>query len=534
MTRRGSVLFSVVVATAGFLLCLALTRDTPNVGVDGVVYLATASNIRDGRGITTPFTFVANAYPPRQAADFDGEVPLTHFPPLYPVAIGMVSLVGLSLSESARWLGALTLAIDLVLFGFLVRRATAVRSWLLPSAAVALLLLGPAATYGFGIGVGSRASWLALSGSVFAESLFLAWCLSGLLLLARWLRDPRPRWLVLVAASAAAATLTRFAGVSLVACAGLVVLAWGAGPIRRRGRAAALVVAGGLLPPVLWSLMSVAAGGESARAIVLHAPNQNVSRLLANGSLWVFPSSVPDRTRQVLFVIVLGGFLALAIDLIRLRARDPGTGLRRTLAVFAVCYLGTVEITRFFLDIATPIDGRLLSPLQPVVYALILGVLVTWMRARFSVTIDRAGAIAAVVAALVTLAGIGTTIDGLRDGFVPAPDQSALGHALDALPAGVPLVTNDPLNVWTASGRDSLVQPQRVDYTTGEVDPAFRARLAGTLRFLQETDGRYVYSPARLYGTAQPSSFRAGGLCLGRARDLPDGWSAWKPVRCRA
>jgi hypothetical protein len=408
-----------------------------------------------------------------------------------------------------------------------------VRTWLLPSAAVALLLLGPAATYGFGSGVAWRASWLSLSGSVFAESLFLACCLSGLLLLARWLQDPRPRGLVLVAVAAAAATLTRFAGVSLIACAGIVVLAWGAGAIGRRVRDAALVVGAALVPTVLWSLVNIAAGGESARAIVLHAPNQNISRLLSNGSLWFFPSSVPDTTRQVLFVIVLGVFLALAIDLIRLRARDPGTGLRRTLAVFAVCYLATVELTRFFLDIATPIDGRLLSPLQPVLYALMLGVLVTWIRARFRFSLERAAAIAAGVAAVVTLAGLATTIDGLRDGFVPAPDQSALGRALDALPAGAPIVTNDPLNVWTASGRDSLVQPQRVDYTTGEVDPAFRAKLAGTLRFLRDEEGRYVYSPARLYGTAQPSSFRAGGLCLGRARDLPDGWSVWEPVRCR-
>jgi hypothetical protein len=231
-------------------------------------------------------------------------------------------------------------------------------------------------------------------------------------------------------------------------------------------------------------------------------------------------------------VIVLAIFLALAIDLIRLRARDPGTMLRRVLAVFAVCYLATVEITRFFINIATPIDGRLLSPLQPILYALMLGVLVTWLRARFAFTIERASVIAVAVAALVTLAGIGTTIDGVRDGFVPDPDQSALGRALDALP-GVPPVTTDPLHVWTASGRDSLVQPQRVGYTTGQVDPQYHEELADTLRFLRENDGIYVFSPARLYGTAQPSSYRADGVCLGAERELPDGWSAWKPVPCR-
>ena len=143
--------------------------------------------IREGKGVTTPFTFVADNYTPRRAAKFSGAVPLTHFAPVYPLAIAAVGTVGLNETASARWLGCVTLVLDLILFGFLVKRATAARDWLLPGAAMALLLIGPSATQVLGV----PGSWLALSGSVLAESLFLAFGMLGLLALARWLDEPR-------------------------------------------------------------------------------------------------------------------------------------------------------------------------------------------------------------------------------------------------------------------------------------------------------------------------------------------------------
>jgi hypothetical protein len=415
MTKPVGALLLLPVAAAGFILCVQLTRETVNVGVDGVTYLATASNIDDGRGVTTPFTF-AN-YPPSDAVRFDGEVPLTHFPPLYPIAIAVVGALGLAPIDAARWLGCTTLALDLVLFGLLAKRATAARGWLLPAVATVLLLVGPAATQGFGLGLETVTSWLVLSGSVFSESMFLAFCLLGLLALARWLDEPSASRLGLVAAAAAAATLTRYAGVALIACAGIAALAWGTGGARRRARDAALLVGGAALPSILWALVTRMQGGESTRAVVLHVPGENLSRLLSTGSRWFFRSSIADPTRQVLFAVLLVVFAAMAADLVRLHARDPGTTARRVLALFAVCYLATVEITRFFLDASTPIDGRLLAPLQPVLYALMLGILVAWLRARVRMPSGRAGLAAAVVAALLALTGVASTLSDARKGF---------------------------------------------------------------------------------------------------------------------
>jgi hypothetical protein len=532
MARRLPVLLALVVAGAGFSLCLYLTRVTPSVGVDGVVYLATASNVRDGRGVTTPFTFVANAYTPRRAATFNGAVPLTHFGPLYPVAIAGVGTLGLTTIDAARWLGCVTFALDLILFGFLVKRATAVRDWFLPSIAMILFVVGPVPTYEFGIGFGLPASWLALSGSVFAESMFLGFCLLCLLALARWLDEPRGRWLGLAASAAAAATLTRYAGVALIVCAGIAALVWGTGGARRRARDAALLVGGGILPSVLWAMATTIQGGESARAIVYHRPGRNVAQLLSNGSAWFFPSSIPETTRQVLFVILVAVFAAMAVDLVRLNARDSGSSLRRVLALFAVCYLAIIEITRFFLDVATPIDGRLMGPLQPVLYALMLGILVRWLHARMRLSRARAGALAGALAAVVALGGISSMVSTVKAGFVPLPKEAAAGRQVAALPAKTILVTNDPLALWGSGGRDSLLQPQRIIYTTGRVNGAYTKELRDTLLFMREQRGLYVHTPTLGYGSAQPSDYRAAGMCLHLSRALPNGWSLWKPAPC--
>ncbi len=219
-------------------------------------------------------------------------------------------------------------------------------------------------------------------------------------------------------------------------------------------------------------------GGESSRAVVSHPPGRNLSQLLSTGSAWFFPSSIAATTRQLLFALLLGVFVAMAIDLARLQVRDSGRSLRRVLGVFAVCYLATIEVTRFYLDKATPIDGRLLGPLQPVLYALMLGVLVAWFRTRVGLSHSWVDVVAGVLVAGVVLVGVSSTVSLVRDGFVPPPQDAAAGRAIATLPADVTLVTDNSLELWTAAGRGSLFQPSSINYTTGEFDGDYGKKLA--------------------------------------------------------
>jgi hypothetical protein len=520
-------LLSAFVVLTGIGLCLQLTRDTPEVGPDGVVYLATAMNIRDGRGVTTPFTFVGDQYTPRRAADFDGAVPLTHFPPAYPLALASGGVLGLDGLDAARVLGCITLAVDLLLFGLLVKRATDAPDWLLPAAAMVLLLVGPA-----GIQVlGASASLLALSGSVLSESSFVAFTLGALLALARWLDQPDLRWLGLTAGLVAAAVLTRFAGLSLVACIGIAALAWGTGGLGRRIRDAALLVGGSLLPLLAWSVYSSAQGAETARDAAFHPVGGNLSLLLSIGSRWFSPSSIASQPRQIMFAALLVVLAAMMIDLARLRVHDAGRSVRRVLGLFAVSYVIVIELTHLF-NSATPLDGRILGPLQPVLYSLALGVLVTWLRARFhfasSLTLGVTGALVIVVA----LFGVSTTLDDVNDGSVPPRMNARVARAIAAVPRTAPIVTDNSVELWTATARGSLLQPQKFDYTTNEPDPAYADKLRDTLRFLRSGDGVYVRTPSGLYPNATPGAYRFDGTCLRRWKLLGGGWALWRPRRC--
>jgi hypothetical protein len=274
-------------------------------------------------------------------------------------------------------------------------------------------------------------------------------------------------------------------------------------------------------------------GGESTRAVVLHFPGtDDLTRLLSTGSRWFFRSSVPDATRQVLFTVLLGVFVAMAVDLVLLHARDAGTTVRRVLALFAACYLVTLEITRSLLDVSTPIDGRLLGPVQPVLYALMLGILVAWLQARVQMRAAGAGVVAGVVAASLALSGIAATVSDVRKGFVdPGTADVALTRAMADLPARVVLVTNQPVSFWSATRRDVLHEPQRVDATTGQVRSDYQEELGRTLELLRERRGLYVYRASSVNG-AGPSYFRDRGWCLQRSRVVSREWSLWKPARC--
>ena len=203
-------------------------------------------------------------------------------------------------------------------------------------------------------------------------------------------------------------------------------------------------------------------GGESARAVVLHPYGRNLSQVLVTGSDWFFPTSIGSTTRQVLFAVLAAFFLAITVDLARLRVRDSGRSVRRVLGLFAVCYLATIEITRFYLDSATPIDGRLLGPLQPVLYALILGVLAAWLRARFELSYSWITAVVSGLVVVVALTSISTSLSIVRDQVRPAAEKARRPERpLPHCPPAFPLSPTTPSSCGGQQGEVRSSNPNR-------------------------------------------------------------------------
>ncbi|MEA3019806.1 MAG: hypothetical protein QOI47_1330, partial [Actinomycetota bacterium] len=221
---RVDVVMCVVIGLAAALASLVATRDGVGIDADSAAYLSAAHSVVHGDGVVVPFSLYTDEYSPRDAATRAGHFPLTHFPPLYPLAVAAVSLPGLGVEDAARVLGALLLALNVALLG-------AVASRCVPNAAVRAAVLihavaGPVAGEALSV---HRRTWLFQHGQAMSEGLFTTFVLLTLLATLRYRRTPTRAALALVAASAGAALAVRYSGVALVAVAAIAVAMWSSG-----------------------------------------------------------------------------------------------------------------------------------------------------------------------------------------------------------------------------------------------------------------------------------------------------------------
>ena len=110
-----------VLGAGGVLTLLWVTRWGPGTEPDSVVYIAAARSLLAGEGLRVM----------KVIRRLGGEtlVPMTHFPPLYPVLISAIGLGGVEALEAARWLNAALFGGSVLLVGLVIRACTR-RAWL--------------------------------------------------------------------------------------------------------------------------------------------------------------------------------------------------------------------------------------------------------------------------------------------------------------------------------------------------------------------------------------------------------------------
>ncbi len=212
MTARRAALAVLALAGAGLALriwfLLDVTGDSSMVG-DGLEYLGLADGIADGRGYVSPFT------PPGVEAP-----PSAHKPPLYPLLLSFVSLLGGSghvpFQVASALVGTATVVVCAVLAGRIAG----------PRAAVLAAAIGAAYPV-----------FLVADASLRAESLYgLCVALTLLAAYAAW-RRPAAGRLVLLGGLIGLSTLARSEGLLLLLLLA-VPIAWGRAPPGRAGRVA--------------------------------------------------------------------------------------------------------------------------------------------------------------------------------------------------------------------------------------------------------------------------------------------------------
>jgi hypothetical protein len=275
-----------------------------------------------------------------QAQD-QGGAPLYWWAPVYPVAL---KLVGGSYS-GARFLNALLLIVGVLLVGSVAWRAIDARAGLI---AGALYAFSPAV--------------FAVHLSLMAEPLFLVLTTASLASVAA--RRP-----VLAGFAAAAATLTRYSGLPLIAVGAIVF----------RGRDRLQFLATSVLPYLAWLARNeIVAGQTTGREPRWHPPGWDAIEEWLREILrfLVTPGDLPSLTLPVVDAGRLTQLLAAAALLYaaaRTGWRNPPELIRIGL-VFGGLYSAFLLVTMSVFDAVVPVDERLLVPLVPV-----LAVGIAWL-----------------------------------------------------------------------------------------------------------------------------------------------------------
>lgn len=332
---RTSFLVWAMPAIGLVLLGLVLTATPWGLGMtpDSLHYMSAAKSLHDGEGF----------------AQFSPT-----WPPLYPIAIASAMSLGAEVLVAARWLNALLAGANVLL---------------LLSIAARLRWRDEFSTV-FGLLIALQAGFLHSHFLLWSEALFLGLALLDLLLLERALRAPSSAltWAGL-ALVAAAAALTRYAGIFLIVLNAVLVISCTPWPGRRRAIGAFALTVAATWPLVAWMLFNRARGLSSVNLSVnWHPPSAtHISELGQTVASWF---DLPVAWGLPAFGVVL--LLAAGVcgsALLRSARVDP---LSTSLGAFVILYTAFLGLSISVANHYTPLDERILFPMLPIVWLLLL------------------------------------------------------------------------------------------------------------------------------------------------------------------
>lgn len=307
---------------------------------DSVAYVEAARNLASGVGLgrLTP----------------DGVFkPLSHFPPLYPALLAGFERLGFGAFDAARWLSAFLTGSNVTLAGGIVLGITG--STVFATALAGALLVSPAFF---------QSHLYAMS-----DPLGLAFFLSTILSLGRWMKERTFGWLLLSALLASLAFLTRYAGVAAPILLGLAMLTGKVSPARRLGRACVVGLAA-TAPTVLWEArVSALSGSPTNRTFAFHPPTSlTMEKLWATLGSWIH--AYPGWNLEVL---AFAGAALMAVMFVVAAGRktradgaapdSPRPYLRWLSAALGGLYLVVVTVALVIFDATIPLDSRILLPI---------------------------------------------------------------------------------------------------------------------------------------------------------------------------
>jgi hypothetical protein len=482
---------AILVGLAAFWSVIEVTEPPgPGLDPDALSYLGAGASLGHAHGLRVPSASWSSN---------DSTAPLVHFPPGFPATIALGVAAGATPMNAARVIEATAAAVTTVAIMLAANLAAG------PIAAIAAV----------GIAAATPAL-LMVHSSVLSEPLFLALLSLFTWQLSRERRTSDTKRTLILGALAAAATLVRYAGASLVVA--VVFEAWwtvdGAWLATWRVRARRAFVAAELpvVALAIWTLTRPhSEDAEKIRDVGIYT--KGFGQTLMSGARtvahWLAPG-VESRTGLAIAAsLVFAALCALAWRTVRAAQNGllPATERRlyRAAAIVLVCYAGIVGASRLLADPGIPLDDRMLSPVFLVV-ALSTGVALAalWrdlFRERRELIILTAGITASWVWGSAQV-GAGWADDFSTDGGDLAAHEwtaSPLVAWAAQSPPGTALYSNWPAAIWFHTSRPTHEIPSDLDSSTAL---EFRAKI-------EREHGALLAFTARAGDYASPDSLAA-------------------------
>ncbi len=449
---------AIIIGLAAFWGVIEVTEPPgPGLDPDALAYLGAGASLGHGHGLRVPSADWSSA---------DTMAPLVHFPPGFPAAIAIGVAGGATPVNAARFVEAISAAVTAVSLMLAANAAGGVIA--------ALTVLGIAA---------ATPAFVIVHASVLSEPLFLALLALFTWQLGRERRGSDIKRTIVLGAIAAAATLVRYAGASLVLA--VVLEAWWAvdGPLlatwRERARRAAVAAEVPVIAIAIWLITRPHnPDAEKIRELGLYVPGMTATVAGGLGTIarWLAPGVNSEAARTMAAVAVFVAMLALAARTVRAARMGiaPACELRlyRASAIVLYSYLFVLVASRLLADPGIPFDDRMLAPVF-LLAALRIGVATTafW---RASI-VNHRGIVLLTIGITASWIWGSEDVSAAQVNDYRADGGDLAGHEWTAsplvawaahAPGNVGLYSNWPSAVWLTTARATYALPADLDPAT--------------------------------------------------------------------
>jgi hypothetical protein len=463
-----------LLSTAG-LLAFCLVRWCTSFGIgaspDSVTYLQVAHNILAGKGVTL------NGHP------------LTHYPPVYPLLLAFVGLGGSELLEATRWFHAVLFSINLMTVGLIVYNLTQ-RSLLASLCAILLML--------------SSSSMVVVHAMAWSESPFLLFALAGYAFLILYINRPGRLRLVITALFLGAATTTRYVGITLILPAAIALLVLQKKPVARRLIDSIFLSVLSSLPILIWLSRNVLLTASATnRTLIYHPiPPEYFEEAIQTVLQWLCPFPGPPRAKVIVLLFIAGILTIWYAYRFKsvIKGRDTLTislKFQILTLLFLCAYVIFLLFSISFIDIATHLDYRILSPIYTFGVAFVI--LLIWDINKFMNNRLISSIILLYVFTLSCYNATNTHAIASkmhRDGLWYTSWKWRASEVIEFLrfiPEGIPLYSNGPDVISILLGRESKMIPAKMHSSSRLPNQHFAADMARMSTDLQRDKGLVVY-----------------------------------------